>query len=89
MMRRVVLLLPLLLAACGSGPPDNTAQAVCQRQAYDDPKVKHLVIESMGTSSLNTDVQFNLNQAVLEATNSCLRQKGVAVRGGVEAVRRN
>jgi hypothetical protein len=88
MTRRIVWLLPLLLTACASAPSGDSSEAICRRQAYDDPKVKHLRLEDMETLSINPAVQADLSQAVRDATNACLRQKGVAVRGGVEAVRR-
>jgi hypothetical protein len=76
-----------VLAGCGSGSPSDGPDAVCRRQAYDDPAVKQLTVENLGPESANPDVQFEYNKALHDATNACLRQKGIQVRGGVEPVR--
>jgi len=86
MTRPGIWLLPLLLVGCASQSSGDSPDAVCQRQAYDDPKVKHLM---MPASVPTVDHDFDLTLALREATQKCLVQKGVAVRGGVEPVRRD
>ena len=85
MMRRGVRLLPVLLIGCATASPGDSPEAVCRRQAYDDPAVKNLMI--VNTTAAGPQTTFDLNLALREATQNCLRQKGVAVRGGVEPVR--
>jgi hypothetical protein len=80
------LLLLHMLVGCASSAPDNSPAAVCRRQAYDDPTVKRLLVQSLGESSANPQEQFDYNMALHNATDACLRQKGVQVRGGVEPV---
>lgn len=86
MRRPGVWLLLFVLAGCASGGSGDSPEAVCRRQAYDDPKVKHLTIESLGQSSADPQAQFDYNKALRDATEACLRQKGIQVRGGVEPV---
>jgi hypothetical protein len=82
------LFLLVLLAGCGLGRSSgDSPEAVCRRQAYDDPEVKHQIIEGMGISAANPDSQFAYRMALRKATDRCLRQRGVQVRGGVEPVR--
>lgn len=80
-------LLLLVLAGCGPNSPNDSPEAACRRQAYDDPTVKHLTIERAEQSSLGAQAQFDYNKALRDATDACLRQKGIQVRGGVEPVR--
>jgi hypothetical protein len=90
MRQRLAGLLLLLLAGCGSNSPDDSPDAVCRRQAYDDPTVKDLTIGSTNwvqQNPLKGQSQFEYNQALRDATDACLRQKGIQVRGGVEPVR--
>ena len=83
-----LVLLPLLLAGCGAGQPSgNDARADCRRQAFDDPKVKLAIIETMQQSGVNPQTQYEYDKALRDATNECLRKHGIAVRGGVEPVR--
>ena len=90
----------LALAACGDdtpapvpdvpppGSPAAQARAECQQQAYDDPTVK----EIMRRRSSSNDVLWRYgladeNDAVADATQRCLAQRGLAPRGGVERVK--
>jgi hypothetical protein len=77
----------LILTGCASSGPGDAPEAVCRRQAYDDPTVKHLTIENLGASAADPGADFEYNKAVRDAIQVCLRQKGVQVRGGVEPVR--
>jgi hypothetical protein len=92
-MRRCGVWLLLALATSVAGcrswfePSGNSVEAVCSRQAYDDPTVKQVMIRSMGEPSANPQTQFDYEKALRDATNACLRKRGVAVRGGVEPVR--
>jgi hypothetical protein len=81
-----VWLLPLLLAGCAAAPSGDSPEAVCQRQAYENPAVKAQMIKNQSSSTMNPSDFFALDQALHTATDTCLRQKGVAVRGGVQAV---
>jgi len=88
-MKRHWVWLPLLLyvlVGCAPSAPDGSPEAVCRRQAYDDPAVKRLLLLSLGESGANAQSQFDYNMALRNATDACLRQKGVQVRGGVEPV---
>jgi len=84
------------LAACsgrdyarsvGEGAPADTARGECQRQAYDDPKVKALLLQNF-TLVADPAHDFALRQARIDATNACLRARGITVPGGVEPVNR-
>jgi hypothetical protein len=82
------LLASPLLAGCGIwGSQDNSPEGQCRRQAYDDPTVKSLTVESLGQSADNPDSDYQYNVALRAATQKCLQQKGIATRGGVEPVR--
>jgi len=87
MRRHGVWLVLVMLAGCASSGAGGSPEAVCRRQAYDDPIAKHLTIESLGMASANPQAQFDYNKALRDATQACLRQKGIQVRGGVEPVR--
>ena len=85
-----VWLMLFTLAGCAASGPGNSPEAMCRRQAYDDPAVKHLTIENLGSLSADVDAQdaqFEYDKALRGATQTCLRQKGIQVRGGVEPVR--
>ena len=84
-MRRLVALC-LLLAACASRDPP--AVQACKAQANDDPEVRHLVAASAGSGSFARDHQYDLRDARRQATLRCLRARGLAPPGGVEAPRR-
>lgn len=82
-----VWLVLFMLAGCAASGPGDSPEAVCRRQAYDDPTVKHLTIENLGSSSADPGAQFDYDKALRDATQTCLRQKGIQVRGGVEPLR--
>ncbi|HUC16942.1 MAG TPA: hypothetical protein VMA37_04545 [Acetobacteraceae bacterium] len=83
-LRVLVLLAALLPAACA--PSDNSPEAVCRHQAYDDPQVRALRIQMMRSYSANLGSQGQLKYLLRQATLRCLQDKGVAVPGGVEPV---
>jgi hypothetical protein len=85
-MRRLVALC-LLLAACTSRDPP-TVQA-CRAQANDDPEVRRLVAASAGGGSFAREHQYELHDTRQQAVLRCLRARGLAAPGGVEAPRRN
>jgi hypothetical protein len=80
------LLLPLV-SGCASYPSGDSPQAVCQREALDDPAVKQLTIAQMNSGAMSGKARFDYTHALHDAYNNCLRRRGVVVRGGVEAVR--
>jgi hypothetical protein len=75
-----------LLAACAGGG-DNSPEAVCRRQAYDDPAVRATRLQMMQVPSANLGLQGQLQYQLRQATMRCLQDKGLAVPGGVEPVR--
>lgn len=87
MMRLRLWLLLSLLTACSSLPQGSSPQAICQRQAYDDPRVKQMNVETTSTTVMSPKANFDYQQALHSAYQSCLIKRGVAVQGGVEAVR--
>jgi hypothetical protein len=93
--RALALLACLAVAACGistrSPPklaPDSTVLGQCQRVAQDDPTVKSLIIEGMSVTA-NPPHDEALRLARLDATNACLKARGVPVPGGVEPVHKS
>ena len=87
MMRCGIVLLVLLAGGCATSGTDQAPEAQCRRQAYDDPAVKNLQIESMQMIGANRQYSYDYDVAYRKAYQTCLRQKGIAVRGGVEPVR--
>lgn len=90
----------LLLAGCASRPASQTASgqtaddAVCRREAYDDPQVKALSIQAMqqGPSPPTFDFSFtsaqeNARYAYRQAVLACMQRRGLMTSGGVEPVR--
>jgi hypothetical protein len=85
-LRLAWLLLPLV-SACASGPTGNGPLATCHREALNDPAVRQIAVEQMYTGVMSPKAQFAYNQALHDAYNNCLLRHGLAVQGGVEAVR--
>ncbi len=76
----------LLLTACG--PTGTGPDAVCEREAENDPVVKELVIRQGGNSWLAFNDPDALNNARARAKRACLARLGQApAGGGVESVR--
>jgi hypothetical protein len=81
----LLLLVLLPLAACGA-PRDRSVQAKCDREAWNDPKVKDLM-----TRSQSSDWLYQANLPAIrtlhdEAKYKCLAAHGLAVPGGVQPV---
>ncbi len=88
MLRIAALVCVCALAACGtSGPPKSAAERKCDAEAMNDPKVKELVVQSLGNDAKAYELQFDLERARQQATLRCLRAEGLAPPGGVEPVR--
>ncbi len=86
------LLLVLALGGCGWSTrslayraPTDTDIGECQRQADKDPAVQQLVLENMWTTA-DPAHDNALRRARINATNACLRARGVTLPGGVEPV---
>jgi hypothetical protein len=88
--RLLSLLVCLLGVACQQQhlAQDDTPLGQCQRQAEQDPKVKALIMETF--NGVNGDPAHfqQLKVARYEATNACLRARGIPVPGGVEPVQK-
>jgi len=85
-MRRILPLLVLLLAACG--PTGTGPEAVCEREANDDPAVKLLIVRNLGNPGSSYNYQSDLANAHARAKRACLRRLGqLPPGGGVEQVR--
>jgi hypothetical protein len=90
----LALLVCASVAGCGSGTrslayrkASDTEIGECQRAADKDPKVQKLLLENMYIVADPVHDQ-RLRQARINATNACLRAKGVELPGGVEPVNR-
>ena len=83
---RGVWLLALLLTACGSTRPASEAEAMCRRQAYDDPAVQNLTVQNLTTNGDNPHQQLTRELALRQAMQSCLQRNGLARGGGVEPI---
>ena len=85
-MKYLVLMALLLPAACaGNKPPEVAA---CERQADDDATVRDLLLKSAGSEHFQIEHAQDLKDAKARATQACLRRRGLAPPGGVEAPRR-
>jgi hypothetical protein len=90
-----LLLLCLAMTGCGLSTrslayraPSDTELGECERQADKDPKVQQLLLQNF---YLNADPPHDqaLRRARIEATNACLRARGLAIPGGVEPVNKS
>ncbi|MBN8897183.1 MAG: hypothetical protein J0H35_03205 [Rhodospirillales bacterium] len=82
------LLLPLLLAGCGVfGPKNDSARAECEWQANNDPKVVELRMKRFSQTTQDSDLDPDIAVAKHDAILRCLQAKGLALPGGVQAVR--
>jgi hypothetical protein len=79
----LALLLPLAAAACANDSTSPTAG--CERQVYNDPEVKSLLMKSAGTESFRWDYAPLLDYAKKQALTRCLRERGLAPPGGVQS----
>jgi hypothetical protein len=81
----LLLVLPLL-TACG-GPNPSTAQGQCEIAANDDPAVKAAMQQQAMTVTWSSQFYDAVTAARKRAVQRCLRARGLAPPGGVEAVR--
>jgi hypothetical protein len=81
-----LLLLPLLLAGCGSPPyrsyPPMT-DAACKRASEEDPLYRKEMERFAGNSLLDYSI---VQDAQYAAYDRCLRMKGIRGPGGVERI---
>ncbi len=85
-MTRASVSLLLMLVACG-GPEVSTAQRQCEIAADNDPAVQRAIQQYTATASYATYNIAPLAEARKQAVVRCLRARGLAPRGGVEAVK--
>jgi hypothetical protein len=82
------LLLCLLLvfpAGCAShSSADRGPEAFCRRQANNDPDVVRLTMKNLTIGGRYDNLNPAINLARHRALQRCLRERGIAVRGGVE-----
>ena len=83
LLRVLTFCLVLLLGACANS---DSPQAVCRRQASNDPEVRALTVQAliqpMMAPNYYPEIEFHRRQAELR----CLQNKGLATPGGVEPV---
>lgn len=82
-----MLAVGLVLAACASNEPP--AVRACDAQADDDPEVRHLLAASAGSQSFALQHYEELRDTRRQAKLRCLRARGLAPPGGVEAPERS
>ena len=78
------LLLPLLLAGCGTfntGPVVNVPPQ-CEQQVYADPTVKEMIAKGAGSDGYRLTHENQLKYAKIDAAHRCMQQKGLAPPGG-------
>ena len=71
------------LAACAT---DNSPQAACDRQSYEDPVIKEMIAQQAGNPWLMQNDRGDLNRLRHGVVLQCLADRGVIRQGGVEAV---
>lgn len=74
------------LSGCGGKPPDP-AEAQCRAQVFQDPAVKQMIAVQAGSLGLQMENKAALAEAKRQALLACLRARGLAPPGGVEAPR--
>ena len=72
----------LLLVGCAHA--DNTPAGECEREVYQDPAVKELIMMGMGNLQLQRANEAKLDRAKQQARRACLQRLGVVRPGGVE-----
>ena len=83
-----VVLTLVLLSACGLGGGNaSTPQVQCEQEAENDPAVLAIYSRTNGAYTYPFGVHEDLVRAKQAATTRCLRAKGLAPPGGVQAVR--
>jgi hypothetical protein len=81
---RLVPVLAFGLAACGSA--DIRPPAQCEQQVMQDPAVQEIYTRTNGFYTYPWVQRDDLLAAKRQATTRCLREKGLAPPGGVQAV---
>jgi hypothetical protein len=81
---RLVLIAAIGFAACSSEGGPN---AVCEREADNDPTVHELTQRSLATTREAFELEPDLEYARRKAFLACLRRHGLAPPGGVEPLR--
>lgn len=84
-MRALLLFASSLLAGCNLALPP--VADVCQDAVARDPEVRRLIAIGTGTPFFYAEHQDELRRARRRAELACLRARGLAPRGGVEAPR--
>ncbi|MCW3477491.1 hypothetical protein [Limobrevibacterium gyesilva] len=84
------LILPvLLLGACSTGPAPSTAQAECEQEAQRDPDLQTLRDRyAFASPYFANQVNGELKEAIRQSVQKCMRARGLAPPGGVEAVKK-
>lgn len=80
----MLVLLPLVTACSGGGTPEEQD---CERQAINDPRYKELTMIAAGGDNYYLRHQAEFKRVKQEAYLKCMRAKGLAPPGGVEAPR--
>ncbi|WP_207539928.1 phosphoribosylamine--glycine ligase [Sabulicella rubraurantiaca] len=91
---KIVLALPalLVLAACArtpSGPPLTPEQQACREEARRSPEYREVMRRVNPMFEIRNDgvISDDLRVAEAQAWRRCLRERGLAVPGGVEIIR--
>jgi hypothetical protein len=80
-----VALLALIVTACNNG---DSPQAECERQADQDPAVRDIYSRTNGDYTYGGyQAYYDLREAKRLAALRCMRAKGLAPPGGVQAVK--